>query len=43
MNDINPSLRLSEDSLNAVIGTLQSIRERALSEFKSNFHVLVLY
>ncbi|KIM84399.1 hypothetical protein PILCRDRAFT_410890 [Piloderma croceum F 1598] len=31
VNDINPSLRLSEDSINAVLGTLQSIRERALT------------
>lgn len=34
MNDVNPSLRLGEDSVNAVLATLQSIRERALSKWE---------
>ena len=37
MNDINPSLRLGEDSVNTILATFQDIRKRALSEFKLIF------
>jgi len=32
VNDINPSIKLGEEGINSVLGTLQAIRERALSE-----------
>lgn len=36
INDINPSIKLGEEGINSVLVTLQSIRERALSKFKSH-------
>ena len=32
VNDINPSIKLGEEGINSVLGALQAIRERALSD-----------
>lgn len=33
VNDINPSIKLGEEGINSVLGVLQAIRERALSDY----------
>jgi hypothetical protein len=33
VNDINPSIKLGEEGINSVLGALQAIRERALSDY----------
>lgn len=35
VNDINPSIKLGEEGINSVLGALQAIRERALSDYPS--------
>lgn len=37
VNDYNPSLRLGDDGIDAVLNTLQAIRQRALSTFRYFF------
>jgi hypothetical protein len=32
VNDINPTIKLGEEGINSVLGALQAIRERALSD-----------
>jgi hypothetical protein len=33
VNDINPSIKLGDEGINSVLGALQAIRERALSDY----------
>ncbi len=40
MNEINPSIKLGEESVNSVIAALEAIRERALSKLKIAFFLL---
>ena len=40
VNDINPSIKLGEEGINSVLGALQAIRERALSDYTSLFLLL---
>lgn len=43
VNDVNPSIKLGEESINSVLGVLQAIRERALSDYAlSSFYPLPL-